>query len=80
MQPVRLLLMEILNNQFLFNAHGPNPYDIVISESDELSDEIQAEILLEADADYVNEIPVKDINNWLANRKTEWELEHGVPI
>ena len=80
MQPVGLLLMSLLNNQFLFNAHGLNPYDIVISESDELSDEIQAEILLEADADYVNEISVKDINNWLANRKTEWKLEHDVPI
>ena len=41
--------MEILNNQFLFNAHGPNPYDIVIG-LEELPFQIQKEI---------NEIEIK---------------------
>jgi len=71
MQPVGLLLMSLLEDQFKFNAYGLNPYDIVISEVEELPLQIQKE---------VNEIEIKEINNWLTKRKREWELEHDVPI
>jgi hypothetical protein len=63
--------MSLLEDQFKFNAYGLNPYDIVISEVKELPLQIQKE---------VNEIEIKEINNWLTKRKREWELEHDVPI
>jgi hypothetical protein len=63
--------MSLLEDQFKFNAYGLNPYDIVISEVEELPLQIQKE---------VNEIEIKEINNWLTKRKREWELEHDVPI
>jgi hypothetical protein len=63
--------MSLLEDQFKFNAYGLNPYDIVISEVEELPLKIQKEI---------NEIEIKEINDWLTKRKREWELEHDVPI
>ena len=80
MQPVGLLLMKILEDQFKFNAYGLNPYAIVIKYHEDLSPQIISEMLLESDVDFIGEIKIKEINDWLAKRKEEWILEHGVPI
>lgn len=72
--------MKILEDQFKFNAYGLNPYDIVIKYHGDSSPEIMLEMLFEFDVDFIGEIEIKDINDWLAKRKEEWILEHGVPI
>ena len=69
-----------LEKQFHFNAYGLNPYDIVIKYHEDLSPQIMSEMLLESDVDFIGEIGIKEINDWLAKRKEEWILEHGVPI
>ena len=69
-----------LEKQFHFNAYGLNPYDIVIKYHEDLSPQIISEMLLESDVDFIGEIKIKEINDWLVKRKEEWILEHGVPI
>ena len=71
-----------LEKQFHFNAYGLNPYDIVIKYHEDLSPQIISEMLLEypPHEDFIGEIKIKEINDWLVKRKEEWILEHGVPI
>ena len=57
-----------------------NPYDIICDEPTDLSPQLQQEILQDAEVESINEITRKEMHNWLACRKIEWELEHGVPI
>jgi len=73
-------ILKELDRQFHFNAYGLNPYDIVIKYHEDLSPQIMSEMLLESDVDFIGEIGIKEINDWLAKRKEEWILEHGVPI
>ena len=73
-------ILKELDRQFHFNAYGLNPYDIVIKYHEDLSPQIMSEMLLESDVDFIGAIEIKEINDWLAKRKEEWILEHGVPI
>lgn len=57
-----------------------NPYDITVNDPRELSSDIQSEIMSEADADFICEIHIDEINSWLRERSKEWIQEIGVPL
>jgi|TARA_R100000781_G_C4057384_1_gene119828 hypothetical protein len=48
-----------------------NPYDITVNDPRELSSDIQSEIMSEADADFICEIHIDEINSWLRERSIE---------
>jgi len=57
-----------------------NPYDITVNDPRELSSDIQSEIMCEADADFISEIHIDEINSWLQERSEEYIQERGVPL